>query len=36
MNDDLKFTRVRIRKTILPALEKLNPKIIETLAKRRR
>ena len=33
MNSDGKFTRVRIRKDIIPALEKLNPKIIETLAK---
>ena len=33
MNDDLRFTRVRIRKTILPELETLNPKIVETLAK---
>jgi tRNA(Ile)-lysidine synthase len=33
MNDDRKFTRVLIRKDILPALAKLNPKIVETLAK---
>jgi len=33
MNDDLKFTRVRVRKTIMPELAKLNPKIVETLAK---
>ncbi len=32
MNDDLKFTRVRIRKEIIPLLKKINPKIIETLS----
>ena len=32
MNDDERFTRVRIRKTILPALAEINPRIIETLA----
>jgi tRNA(Ile)-lysidine synthase len=33
MNEDLNFTRVRIRKTLLPLLKEFNPKIIETLAK---
>jgi tRNA(Ile)-lysidine synthase len=33
MNDDLRFTRVRIRKTILPLLAEINPKIIESLAR---
>jgi tRNA(Ile)-lysidine synthase len=33
MNDDTAFTRVRIRKAILPALAELNPRIIETLAR---
>lgn len=33
MNDDERFTRVRIRKTILPALAEINPKIVETLAR---
>jgi tRNA(Ile)-lysidine synthase len=32
MNDDLKFSRVRIRKEIIPLLKKINPKIIETLS----
>ncbi|MEO8648344.1 MAG: tRNA lysidine(34) synthetase TilS [Acidobacteriota bacterium] len=32
MNDDLRFTRVRIRKEIIPMLRQLNPKIVETLA----
>jgi tRNA(Ile)-lysidine synthase len=32
MNDDLKFSRVRIRQAIIPLLEKINPKIIETLS----
>jgi tRNA(Ile)-lysidine synthase len=32
MNDDPKFTRVRIRKEVIPMLEQLNPKIVETLA----
>jgi len=32
MNDDTAFRRVRIRKVLLPLLEDLNPKIIETLA----
>jgi len=33
MNDDERFTRVRIRKTILPMLATLNPNIIETLVR---
>ena len=32
MNDDLAFSRVRVRKILLPMLEDFNPKIIETLA----
>ncbi|HRH44718.1 MAG TPA: tRNA lysidine(34) synthetase TilS [Pyrinomonadaceae bacterium] len=32
MNDDLKFSRVRVRKEIIPLLKKINPKIIETLS----
>jgi tRNA(Ile)-lysidine synthase len=32
MNEDLAFTRVRVRKLLLPMLEEFNPKIIETLA----
>lgn len=32
MNTDLKFARVRIRKEIIPSLEKLNPRIIDTLS----
>ncbi|MGI8789205.1 MAG: tRNA lysidine(34) synthetase TilS [Pyrinomonadaceae bacterium] len=33
MNEDLKFSRVRIRKILLPMLKDFNPKIIETLAR---
>jgi tRNA(Ile)-lysidine synthase len=33
MNDELRFTRVRIRKELLPKLAEYNPKIIETLAR---
>ena len=33
MNRDEKFTRVRIRKTILPKLAEMNPRIVETLAR---
>ena len=33
MNADERFTRVRIRRTILPALAEINPKIVETLAR---
>jgi tRNA(Ile)-lysidine synthase len=32
MNENLAFTRVRIRKILLPLLEEFNPRIIETLA----
>lgn len=32
MNDDQRFTRVRIRKTVLPMLANLNPRIVEALA----
>jgi tRNA(Ile)-lysidine synthase len=32
MNEDTAFRRVRIRKILLPLLEDMNPKIIETLA----
>jgi tRNA(Ile)-lysidine synthase len=31
MNDDLAFSRVRVRKILIPLLEEFNPKIIETL-----
>ena len=33
MNEDLKFSRVRIRKILLPMLADFNPKILETLAR---
>ena len=33
MNDDLTFTRVRIRKSVLPLLAEINPKIVETLSR---
>jgi len=33
MNDDLRFTRVRIRKQLIPELREYNPKIVETLAR---
>jgi len=33
MNDDPAFTRVRVRKTIIPNLAQLNPRIVETLAR---
>ena len=33
MNDEPRFTRVRIRKELLPKLAEYNPKIIETLAR---
>jgi len=33
MNEDEGFTRVRIRKTVLPLLSELNPKVIEALAR---
>lgn len=32
MNEDLAFKRVRVRKVLLPMLEEMNPKIVETLA----
>lgn len=33
MNDDLRFTRVKIRKQVLPLLAEINPKIVESLAR---
>lgn len=33
MNDDLKFSRARIRKELIPFLRNYNPKIVEILAK---
>lgn len=33
MNDDLRFSRVRIRREVLPLLSELNPRIIQTLAR---
>ena len=33
MNEDLKFSRVRVRKILLPLMKEFNPKIIETLAR---
>ena len=33
MNDDQTFTRVRIRKAVIPLLSELNPRIVETLAR---
>jgi tRNA(Ile)-lysidine synthase len=33
MNDDLHFTRVKVRKQVLPLLAEINPKIIESLAR---
>jgi tRNA(Ile)-lysidine synthase len=33
MNEDLAFTRVRIRKLLLPMLKDFNPNIVETLAR---
>jgi tRNA(Ile)-lysidine synthase len=33
MNDDLRFTRVKVRKQVLPLLAEINPKIIESLAR---
>ena len=33
MNDDRSFTRVKIRKEVLPKLAEINPKIVETLAR---
>ncbi len=33
MNEDERFGRVRVRKTLLPALKEFNPNIVETLAR---
>ena len=33
MNDDERFARVRIRKTVLPMLAEMNPRIVEALAR---
>lgn len=33
MNDDRRFTRVRVRKELIPMLGEFNPKIVETLAR---
>jgi tRNA(Ile)-lysidine synthase TilS/MesJ len=33
MNDDLRFTRVKVRKQVLPLLAEINPKVIESLAR---
>lgn len=33
MNEDEAFTRVRIRRAVLPLLREINPKIVETLAR---
>jgi tRNA(Ile)-lysidine synthase len=33
MNEDERFTRVRIRKVVMPLLSELNPRIVETLAR---
>jgi len=33
MNDDPAFTRVRVRKSVLPMLAEINPRIVETLAR---
>jgi tRNA(Ile)-lysidine synthase len=33
MNDDEKFTRVRVRRQLLPQMESFNPKIVEGLAR---
>ncbi|MBK8149342.1 MAG: tRNA lysidine(34) synthetase TilS [Acidobacteria bacterium] len=33
MNDDLAFSRVRVRKELIPLLETFNPRIVETLAR---
>lgn len=33
MNDDLSFSRVRVRKILLPMMSEFNPKIVETLAR---
>lgn len=31
MNDDPKFSRVKVRKSVIPLLEELNPRVIDTL-----
>ena len=33
MNDDPRFTRVRIRTSVIPLLEEMNPRIVESLAR---
>jgi len=33
MNDDPRFTRVRIRREVIPLLSELNPRIVQTLAR---
>jgi len=33
MNDDPRFTRARIRRSVIPLLAEINPKIVETLAR---
>lgn len=33
MNQDLAFSRVRVRNTLIPMIEELNPQIVETLAR---
>jgi tRNA(Ile)-lysidine synthase len=33
MNDDVAFTRVKIRRTLIPQMAELNPKIVESLAR---
>ena len=33
MNDDLRFTRVKVRRQVLPLLAEINPKIIESLSR---
>ncbi|MBX3281613.1 MAG: tRNA lysidine(34) synthetase TilS [Acidobacteria bacterium] len=33
MNDDLRFSRVRMRREVIPLLAELNPRIVETLAR---
>jgi tRNA(Ile)-lysidine synthase len=33
MNADLRFSRVRVRREIIPLLQKLNPRLIETLSR---
>ena len=33
MNDDAKFDRVKVRKSLLPLLEEFNPRVVETLSR---